>query len=73
MEPTKPVKLCKDCRHMERMEYSIPVCYATEAPIDFIYGLKNGTCELMRSWNCLLPCCGPEGRWFEPKQATEAD
>jgi hypothetical protein len=69
MEPLGQVKLCKDCKHFTpvRLGQYYPMCNHPNAPVDLVWGNKNGTCKLMRSLNCTIPHCGVEGAWYEPK------
>lgn len=43
------------------------ICAHPKAPIDPVTGGLDGSCDLMRSRNCLIPHCGIEGEWFEEK------
>lgn len=70
------VKLCKDCRHRvpETREVAVVRCSkvvlfpgtspVTGEPYLESCGVARGT---GMDWNG-QPMCGPEGRWFEPKE-----
>lgn len=68
MEPSGQVKLCMGCKHFHtQMGQAYPMCHHPSAPVDLVWGIKNGSCDLMRSYNCLIPHCGVEGKWYAPK------
>lgn len=64
------MKLCKDCKHCgmdlaAALGHASAICTHPDAPIDLVYGHKDGSCNLMRSRNCHIPQCGVDGDWFE--------
>lgn len=71
------MKLCKDCKHvlmyhpMHQDFTGRAMCGHPEAPTDPVFGLKYGSCSLMRSRNCLIAQCGFDGDWFEQAQTPE--
>lgn len=65
------MNLCKDCKHFKSEDFNsgLPICEHPKAPINPVWGHKDGSCQLMRSSNCLIAHCGPDGDWFEaPKK-----
>jgi hypothetical protein len=68
------LKLCKDCEYgPKHFEFSLgcghtAFCTHPDAPVDPVFGNKDASHALMRSANCTIPNCGPEGRWFTEAQ-----
>jgi hypothetical protein len=67
------MKLCKDCKYFQSNDSytGFPLCTHVNAPVNPVWGHKDGSCQLMRSPNCLIANCGPDGDWFEPKQPQQ--
>jgi hypothetical protein len=69
-------KFCKDCKHMSLGHcmsrwQGTAMCHHPLAPVDPVFGEKNGTCDLMRSTNCLIEHCGADSLWFEQAPPAE--
>jgi hypothetical protein len=75
------MKLCANCKYGP-VSVLLPLlgsahtimCTHPKAPVDPVYGRKDATCALMRSSNCTIDSCGPDGNWFEqmpPKPVFE--
>ena len=67
--PEKP--MCKDCRWIKPVDprnpsYDSVKCVAPKAPRSPVDGEPNDQCWHVR---CCVNLCGPEGRWFEAKEA----
>jgi hypothetical protein len=70
------MKLCKDCKYCgmdlaAALGHANAICTHPDAPINLVYGHKDGSCNLMRSRNCLIPQCGADGDWFEQAPPVE--
>jgi hypothetical protein len=65
------MKLCKDCKfgpkpfQIDFTTGHTAYCSHPNAPVDPVFGNKDGSFQLMRSVNCLVDHCGPNGDWFE--------
>jgi len=61
-------KLCKDCKFFDHSNTELPaICtHENTADADLVHGAPQ-TCVDMR-WQR----CGPEAKWFEPKDNPEA-
>lgn len=67
------MNLCKDCKYIGALSGPWPICNHPKAPIDPVFGMKNGSCSLMRSDNCTILSCRPYGDWFESAATTERE
>jgi len=75
------IKLCKDCKHCDRLLYCVSPQNMTR--IDPVTGKRSygwlRTCEAHRTgaftgwvWIRLFKLCGKSGRWFEPKDTESS-
>lgn len=61
------VKLCKDCKHFLQRYQNDPDCTRAAITTDLVYGNKTfNPCTNERSYPSK---CGPEGKYFEIKNA----
>lgn len=68
------MKLCKDCRHIAFYEMGYAICTHPDAPRNPVHGHFSGSCELLRSANCLVtPRCGQAANWFDPKLTEQSE
>jgi len=80
-EKKMEAKLCKDCRWFEvskvvgAYNYSTPVtikCTYPQIPVELVYGnpISTDPALLRSAFSQINPKCGPEAKWFEPKEET---
>lgn len=61
------IKLCKDCKFFLEQPASKPVCSRLVLSVDPVYGTEYfDTCSKARTY---VSICGPEGKYFEIKNA----